>query len=42
MKKPKPRNGDILKSFKREVDLSTRSISSKKKYTRKKKHKEQQ
>ena len=33
------RNGDILKSFKREINLNTRVIKSKKEYTRKVKHK---
>ena len=35
------RNGDILKSYKKEINLSTKSVPCKKKYTRKQKHKEQ-
>ena len=38
MGKTNKRNGDILKSYKKEIDLSTKSIPSKKKYTRKQKH----
>ena len=33
------RNGDILKSYKKEIDLKTRVVKSKKDYTRKEKHK---
>lgn len=34
----KPRNPDIRKSYERELDLQTRSVKSKKVYTRKPKH----
>ena len=37
--KPARRNGDIIKSFKREINLNTRVVKSKKEYTRKVKHK---
>lgn len=33
------RNGDILKSFKKELDLKTKVVKSKKDYKRKEKHK---
>ena len=33
------RNGDILKNFKKEIDLSTKVVKSKKDYKRKQKHK---
>ena len=33
------RNGDILKNFKKEIDLSTKVVKSKKSYSRKQKHK---
>lgn len=33
------RNGDILKNFKKEIDLSTKVVKSKKAYSRKEKHK---
>lgn len=33
------RNGDIIASFKREINLNTRVVKSKKEYTRKVKHK---
>lgn len=33
------RNGDILASYKREINLNTRAIKSKKEYSRKVKHK---
>ena len=33
------RNGDILKSYKKEIDLKTRVVKSKKDYTRKEKYK---
>jgi hypothetical protein len=36
------RNGDILKSYKREINLQTKSVKSKKKYTRKQKHNKKQ
>ena len=35
------RNGDILKSYKKEINLSTKSVKSKKDYQRKSKHKGQ-
>ena len=31
------RNGDIIKSYKKEINLSTKSVKSKKAYNRKKK-----
>ena len=34
------RNGDILKNFKKEIDLSTKVVKSKKNYSRKQKHKQ--
>ena len=34
-----PRNGDIVKAFKNEINLSTQTIKSLKTYTRKIKHK---
>jgi hypothetical protein len=36
--KPKQRDTNILANFKGEVDLQTKSIPSKKKYSRKQKH----
>ena len=33
------RNGDILKSSKKEINLNTKSVKSKKDYKRKQKHK---
>lgn len=36
------RNKDILKSYQREINLSTRVVPSKKKYTRKVKHKQKE
>ena len=33
------RNGDVLASYKREINLQTKTIPDKKKYCRKKKHK---
>ena len=33
------RNGDILKNFKKEIDLSTKVVKSKKNYSRKQKYK---
>ena len=39
MKKPKHRDINIAKSATMELDLSTKSIPSKKQYTRKVKHK---
>ena len=35
------RNGDILKSFKKEIDLKTKAVKSKKDYQRKPKYKGQ-
>ena len=35
----KKRNEDIEKSYRREINLNTKTIESKKKYTRKEKHK---
>lgn len=35
----KQRNGDIVKAFKNEINLSTQTIKSLKTYTRKVKHK---
>lgn len=35
----KQRNGDVLASYKREINLQTKVIKDKKKYSRKKKHK---
>ena len=35
----KPRDLNIMKAFKRELDLRTKSIKDKKKYSRKAKHK---
>lgn len=37
---PKQRNGDVLKSFKKEINLSTQTIKSLKVYSRKTKHKQ--
>ena len=37
--KPKDRDGNVLKSYKREICLQTKSIKDKTKYTRKEKHK---
>ena len=36
---PKQRNGDVLKAFKKEINLSTQTIKSLKVYSRKTKHK---
>jgi hypothetical protein len=36
--KPKQRDANILANFKGEIDLQTKSIPSKKKYSRKQKH----
>lgn len=33
------RDGNILKSYQREINLQTKSVDSKKKYSRKEKHK---
>ena len=33
------RNGDIIKSYKKEINLNTTSVKSKKDYKRKEKHK---
>ena len=33
------RNGDIVKSYKKEINLNTKVVKSKKQYTRKQKHK---
>ena len=33
------RNGDIIKSYKKEMNLNTKSVKSKKDYKRKQKHK---
>ena len=33
------RNGDIIKSYKKEIDLKTKAVKSKKDYTRKEKYK---
>ena len=33
------RNGDIIKSYKKEINLNTKSVKSKKEYKRKQKHK---
>ena len=38
MGKSKQRNGDILKSYQKEINLSTKSIKSKKAYKRKQKY----
>lgn len=38
----KVRNYDILKAFRKEIDLKTKTVKSKKKYTRKLKHKKEQ
>ena len=35
----KPRDLNIMKAFKRELDLRTKSVKNKKKYSRKAKHK---
>lgn len=35
----KSRNGDIVKAFKKEINLSTKAIKSLKQYSRKTKHK---
>lgn len=35
----KKRNGDILKAYRKEINLQTKVVKSKKKYNRKKKHK---
>lgn len=37
---PKQRNGDVLKAFKKEINLSTQTIKSLKVYSRKTKHKQ--
>ena len=34
-----PRNGDVIKAFKKEINLSTQTIKSLKVYSRKTKHK---
>lgn len=34
------RNGDIIKSYKKEINLQTKSVKSKKDYQRKQKYKE--
>lgn len=36
----KQRDGNIVKAYKREINLSTKSVASKKAYTRKTKHKQ--
>lgn len=36
------RDYNILKNFKKEIDLSTKTVKNKKKYTRKKKHKKEE
>lgn len=35
------RDGNILKNYRREINLRTKSLKNKKHYTRKKKHKKQ-
>ena len=35
----KKRDGNIVKNFKKEINLQTKTIESKKKYSRKEKHK---
>lgn len=37
--KPKDRDINVLKSYKREISLQTKSVQDKTKYTRKSKHK---
>ena len=39
MSKSKSRNGDIIKAFKKEINISTQTIKSQKQYSRKVKHK---
>ena len=39
MKKPKDRDGNVLKSYKREICLQTKVVQDKSKYSRDKKHK---